>query len=252
LALTPVLEEARQKFFAVVKDHGLQSEEVEVTIGTLSAEQAIGSPSRQDFALLEGREVMIEAQFKGSFGQAFTEHPQGFKGSLSQVQDLSLATASNRAIFISTLNAVSAHLDMVTGVRHCRDGEPERCGSQVALCLQQSFGNIEVGLIGFQPAIMENLIERFGVHNVQCSDLNPRNIGSHKFGVEIKDGRIKNLDVIRWCNLLLVTSSAIINNTFDALRNETLSQGKPVIMYGVSGAGVSALLGLDRVCPLAH
>ena len=66
-----MLSKAREKLIDMVKDHNLTGERVNVTIGTLSADQAIGSPVRPDFALLGGKEVMIEAEFKGSFGQAF-------------------------------------------------------------------------------------------------------------------------------------------------------------------------------------
>jgi len=92
----------------------------------------------------------------------------------------------------------------------------------------------------------------FGVHNVQCSDLSPKNIGSLKFGSEIWDGKKDNAKLIEWCDLLLVTSSAIVNNTFDEIRKGTLSQAKHLIMFGVTGAGVSALLDLERVCFQAH
>lgn len=252
MALTPILEEAREKFSAIVATHKLGGETVRVTVGPLSPDQAIGNPRRQDFALLGGREVMIEAQFKGSFGQAFTNQPQRFEGTLENVLNLSLNTIHNRAIFVSTLNAATAHLGIATGTRHCRDDEPDRCGSQIARNLLHRFSRIKVGLVGFQPALLENLIQSFGVHNIRCSDLNPKNIGSHKFGVEIWDGRTENIKLARWCDLLLVTSSAIANNTFDNIREEAASQGKHLIMFGVTGAGASALLGLERICPLGH
>lgn len=246
------LEEAKAKFSAIIAKHQLGGEAIRVTIVPLSAKQAIGSPCRENFALLEGKEAMIEAQFRGSFGQAFTDQPQGFEGTLGNVQGLSLTTTSNRAIFVSTLNAVMAHLGLATGVRHCRDDEPDRCGSQIAYNLLERFGRVKVGLAGFQRAILENLIQSFSVDNVRCSDLNPKSIGSHKFRVEIWDGRTENIKLIKWSDLLLVTSSAIINSTFDDIREETVSQRKHLIMFGVTGAGISALLGFERICPFGH
>jgi len=252
LALTPTLEELRERLSAIIAEHKLGGERIRVTIGPLSAEEAIGTPSRQDFALLEGKEVMIEANFMGSSGQAFTDQPQGFEGTIDDVQGLSLTTTSNRAIFVSTLNAMTAHLGMSTGVRHCRDNEPDKCGLQIAHDLMERFGKIKVGLVGFQPAILENLARSFGIRNVQCSDLNPKNIGSHKFGVEIWQGTTATMKLIKWSDLLLVTSSAIVNNTFDGIRQETASQGKRLITFGVTGAGACALLGLERICPFGH
>ena len=76
------LEIAKDKFQIIVADNNLGDEEVLITVGTLSQKQAIGTPNRKDYALLEGKEVMIEARFKESFGQAFTDQPSGFGGHL--------------------------------------------------------------------------------------------------------------------------------------------------------------------------
>jgi len=252
LALKPVLEEAREKIQKIITDQRLDDEPVQITVGTLTTKQAIGNPSRQDFALLEGKEVMIEAQFKGSYGQAFTDQPHDFTGLLKDVMSLKLETKDNRAIFVATLNAVAAQLGIATGARHCRDEEPEKCGAEIARYILTNYGRVKVGMVGYQPAILENLVDTFGADNVKCTDLNPKNIGSLKFGAEIWDGRNETEKLIKWCDLLLATSSTIVNNTFDGIRDEAVSQGKRLINFGVTGAGVSALLGLERVCFQAH
>ncbi|MCK4862744.1 MAG: hypothetical protein KAS25_00540 [Dehalococcoidales bacterium] len=252
MALKPVLEEAKEKFQAIITEHRLGDEVVQVTIGTLSVKQAIGIPSRQDFPLLEGREVMIEAEFHGSFGQAFTDRPHDFTGSTNDVISLSLDTNENRAIFIATLNAVMAHMDMVNGTRHCHDEEPEECAKQIARHLLDESGRAKVGMVGLQPAILENLALTFGSENVRCTDLNPKNAGSTKYGAEIWDGRTETGRLIEWCDIPLVTSSTLINNTFDDIRKEVISQGKHLIIFGVTGAGISALLGFERLCFQPH
>jgi uncharacterized protein (DUF4213/DUF364 family) len=252
LAIKPVLKEVKEKFQEIVASHHLGDAAVRVTIGTLSVKQAIGSPRRQDFPLLQGKEVMIEAQVLGSYGQAFTDTPNVFNGSLNDVLGLSLNTNDHRAIFIATLNAVTAHLNMVTGTRHCRDEEPEKCASQIAQYILGDAGKVKVGLIGLQPAILENLVLTFGTDNVRCTDLNPNNIGATKYGAEIWDGRTETERLIKWCDLLLATSSTIVNNTFDEIREKAISQGKRLIIFGVTGAGVSALVGLEILCFKAH
>jgi uncharacterized protein (DUF4213/DUF364 family) len=252
LALKPVLEEVKEKLQAIAASHHLGDAAVRVKIGTLSVKQAIGNPSRQDFPLLQGKEVMIEAQVLGSYGQAFTDRPNDFNGSLNDVLGLSLNTSDNRAIFIATLNAVAAHLNMVNRTRHCHDEEPEECASQIAQHILADSGKLKVGLIGFQPAILENLVLTFGTDNVRCTDLNSKNIGSRKYGAEIWDGRTDTERLIKWCDLLLATSSTIINNTFDDIREKAISQDKRLVIFGVTGAGVSALVGLEILCFQAH
>jgi uncharacterized protein (DUF4213/DUF364 family) len=252
LAIKPVLKEAKEKLQAIAASNHLGNAAVKVTIGTLSVKQAIGSPNRQDFPLLQGKEVMIEAQVLGSFGQAFTDQPHDFDGSLNDVLGLSLNTNDNRAIFIATLNAVAAHLNLATGTRHCHDEEPEECALKIAQHIMADSDKVKVGLIGLQPAILENLVLTFGTDNVRCTDLNPKNIGSTKYGAEIWDGRTDTERLIKWCDVLLATGSTIVNNTFDEIQEKANSQGKRLVIFGVTVAGVSALVGLERVCFQAH
>jgi hypothetical protein len=248
-----VLLRAREAFSALVSRHGLGDDPVQVTVEPLSAQQALGRVQRQDFPLLEGREVMIEAEFRGSFGQAFTDQPRSFRGSMADVQALDLGSSDNRAVFVSTLNAVTCYLGMIERTRHCRNDEPERCGSEIARRLLSEFGKVRVGLVGYQPAILENLTLAFGVENVRCSDLSPKNIGSRKFGLEIRDGKTETSKLIDWCQLLLVTGSVIVNGSFDDIHERAVtSQGKPLILFGISGAGVAELLGLRRICLHGH
>ena len=223
-----------------------------MTIGTLTVKQAIGSPRRQDFPLLQGKEVMIEAEFRGSYGQAFTDKPGDFSGSLNDVLELSLDKSYNRAIFIATLNAVAAYLGLVGETRHCRNEEPEECAAEIAQHILADSGKVKVGLIGLQPAILENLVLTFRSDNVRCTDLNPDNIGTTKYGAQIWDGRTQTEKLIKWSNILLVTSSTIVNGTYDEIREKIVAQGKRMIIFGVTGAGVAALTGLERLCFKAH
>ena len=252
MAVKTTIEKVKGKFHTIIAEHQLGNAPVEVTIGTLTARQAIGSPVRQDFPLLEGREVMIEAQFKSSFGQAFTDKPHEFKGSLNDVLSLKLDTNDARAIFDATLNAVMAHLGLVTGVRHCHDEEPEKCAAEMAQYILTQYGKAKIGMVGYQPAILENLVKAFEAENVRCTDLNPKNVGTKKFGAEVWDGRTDTERLIGWCDILLATSSTIVNNTFDGIKAEADTQGKRLIIFGVTGAGVSALLGLERLCFQPH
>jgi len=153
---------------------------------------------------------------------------------------------------IATLNAVMAHQGMVTGTRHCRDEEPEECAAEIAKNLLGRFGRITVGLVGYQPAILEHLVQGFGADNVRCTDLNLKNVALQKFGMEIWDGREATHDLIQGSDLVLVTSSTMVNNTFDGIQQEVLSQGKHLITFGVTGAGISALTEVERLCFRAH
>ena len=168
-----IIEAAKEKFRQIIAEHRLGNEPVEVTVGTLTARQAIGDPARQDFPLLEGREVMIEAQFKGSFGQAFTDRPHEFRGSLNDILILKLDTNDARAIFDATLNAVLAHLGMVTGVRHCHDEEPEKCAAEIAQYILDNWSGMIGRFVKVMPIDYRKALERMQAEEQRNTETTP-------------------------------------------------------------------------------
>jgi hypothetical protein len=250
--MSSVIQDVKSQFSGLATKHQLGKKLVQVTVKPLSPREAIGNPTRKDFPILLGREVIVEAQFDNSFGQAFTDQPQNFSGTIDELLKLNLDSSSHRAIFIASLNAIASQLGIARGVRHCRDEEPEKCGSKLAGDLKQRFGDTKIGLIGLQPAILQNLSQSFGAQNVRCTDLNPKNVDSNKFGVEIWNGATETSRLIGWCRLLLATSSSITNGTLDAIYQEATSSGKHLILFGITGAAVCALTGIERICLFGH
>jgi len=244
-----ILEEARARFRAVVEEHRLLELPVSVSAKPLTPEEAIGAPGRRDLPIAVGRERVVEADVLGARGHAFTDSPGDFAGSLEEVLNLELATHQNRAVFIATLNAVLRHLGMVRATVHCRDEDPESCAEEIAATLRERHGEAQVGLIGLNPAIAERLVGAFGPTRVRISDLDTGNIGSRRFGVEIWDGNDRTEALIAASDLVLVTGTAIVNGSFDGIWQQIRTQKKDYLLFGVTAAGVSELLGLQRICP---
>lgn len=246
------IEEVKAKFRRIVAEHNFGDETVEVTIGTLTPRQAIGNPSRRDYPLLKGREVMIEARFRDSVGQAFTDRPSEYRSPLNGILNMALNSNERRAVFTATLNAVTAYLGLAKGIRHCHDEEPEECAREMAQHLLDSYGKVRIGMIGYQPAILENLVDTFGPDNVRCTDFNLKNIGEERHRIIIWDGRTATEKLIGWSDIVLATSSTIVNDTYDGIKTLADSGGKRLIIFGVTGAGVAALFGLERLCFQPH
>jgi uncharacterized protein (DUF4213/DUF364 family) len=244
-----ILEETRARFREIVEKHRLLRLQVSVLARPLTPEEAIGTPGRPDFPIAVGRERVIEADVLGAKGQAFTDSPGEFAGSLEDVLNLELNTNQCRAIFVATLNAVLRHLEMVRATVHCKDDGPESCAEEIASVLFQRHGNAQVGLIGLNPAIAERLVNRFGPTQVRISDLDAENIGRWRFGVEIWDGDDRTEDLIAASDVVLATGTTIVNGTFDRIWEQIRTQKKDCLLFGVTAAGVSELLGLERVCP---
>ena len=64
----------------IIDDNNLQSDEIKINSKGLTPTEAIGITKRQDFPIINGREVMVLANYKDSYGQAFSDTPALFNG----------------------------------------------------------------------------------------------------------------------------------------------------------------------------
>ncbi len=246
-----ILTQYCQRIRELVGIHGLHDAAVTVLAKTLTPEEAIGTPGRRDFPILEGKERVIEAAVMGARGQAFTDSPSEFEGCLRSVLDLPLTTNRQRAIFLATTNAMLAHLGLAHGTVHCKDNAPEQCAAEIAAAARNTAAR-RVGLVGFNPAIAEALVREFGPDNVMMTDLNPRNIGITKFGVTIMDGRTQTGELIQASDLVVVTGTTLVNDTFDYIRQQAQVSAKRLIIFGITAAGVCRVMNMEHWCPRAE
>lgn len=246
---TPILEQVRERFEHVVVQGSLLDAEIRVLVKALTTEEAIGAPGRRDFPIILGKERVIEADFAGTRAHAFTDSPKEFIGKLRDVLNLPLDSNSHRAIFVGVLNAALRYLRTIEKTLHCKDEEPEECAIEIAAFLKCQYHNAVVGLVGLNPAIAQSVVVAFGAANVRITDLNTDNVGKSKYGVEIWDGRTRTEDLVKASDVVLLTGTTLVNGTFDALMREIRRHGKEYLVYGVTSAGVSALMGLNRICP---
>ncbi|CEP66373.1 Protein of unknown function DUF364 [Moorella glycerini] len=239
------LEGIREKLYRLVKDRHLSGEEEikVVSARPLTPEEAIGRPERRDFPLLKGKESMIQASFKDACGQAYTDMPGNYQGTLKEVMALPLRNNYERAIFIATLNAVMRHLKLVDKTVHCRDQEPGRCAVRLVEYVRERFGSPRIAFIGLQPAMVACLAGHFPI---RVTDLDPDNVGQRKGGVMIEDARHTE-EIIDWSDLVLATGTTAVNDTLLALIGK-----KPVIFYGVTISGIARLAGYEQYCSFGH
>ena len=247
-----ILEAARIEFAEIAKREGLLDCTVAVSVAPLTVEEAIGRPTRRDFPLIEGKEQLVEATVNGAKGHAFTDSPRDFTGTLGDVLALPLSSNQDRAVFIAVLNAALRSLGMLETSLHCRDDDPEKCGKELAHYVRDRWGEVPVGLIGFNPAIAEALTASFGAENVRISDLDPKNIGQVKVGVSICDGRTQIKELIFHSHTVLVTGTTLVNGTFDDIWGWIREYNREYVIYGVTGAGVCTLMNWHRFCPYAR
>ncbi len=238
------MEQVRQQVLALAGEQGLLDEEVVVVSARpLAPHEAIGHPSRQDFPLLKGKEVLVEATFRGNQGQAYTSSPGDYCGSVRQALDRALTTDWDRTLVTATANALLRYFGRADHTVHCRDREPDLCAGELVHFLQAEYGNPRVAVIGLQPALVAALA---GSLPVRVTDMDPENIGHEKAGVLI-EGAEKNSEIIAWADVVMATGSVIVNDSYDQITSE-----KPTLYFGTTVAGAAAILGLKHYCPFSH
>ncbi len=242
-----ILEQFRVKMRVIISEQGLNNAAITILVKPLTPEEAIGTPKRRDYPILEGKERIIEATVLDARGQAFTDAPSDFTGRLRDVLEMPLMTNRARAIFIAAMNASLSYLNLVEGALHCKNEAPEKCAEEIAASARRMKVRT-VGLIGFNPALADALVRELGPEGIRITDLNPANIGTSKFGVPLWDGRTQTALLIRSSQLVLVTGTALINGTFYEIRRLTETEGKKLIVYGITAAGVCRLMNLERWC----
>ena len=230
-------------------ENGLLESEVNITAKILTPEEAIGETERKDFPLLQGKEFLIQADFKNALGQAFTDAPRNFKGKVKEILELKLTNNSDRALFIATLNAVMRYMGAADKTIHCKNNEPELCAKEIARIIVDNYGtDVNVGIIGFQPAIIDNFSKSLPDQNIKVTDLDKDNINNTKYGVLIWDGRKMAEELFKTCDVILATGSTVVNDSLSQLISLSDKYQRPLYLYGTTIAGTSKILNLERLC----
>jgi uncharacterized protein (DUF4213/DUF364 family) len=249
---TSILENSKIQLAEIITQNGLLNAHVSVLVKTLTPEEAIGVPGRRDFPIILGKERVVEADVIGARAHAFTDSPGEFMGNLKEVLNLPLTSNRERSIYVATVNAILKYFDLLNNTLHCKDEDPERCGKEIASQILKTWGKVKVGFIGLNPAIAENLIETFGAEDVKITDLNKQNVNFFKYGVKVWDGNEMTEELVKQSDVILITGTTLVNGTFDHIMHCVQKYRKDYLIYGVTGAGICRLLGLNRICPYSR
>ena len=237
--MNDLYDEIRERTRQLLKGQDLFGERVRIRARALSTEEAIGNPESDDFPLQKGKERLMQAEFRNTLGQAFTDRYGDFEGTLEEVLEISLENNYRRAIFVATLNAVLRYMKQIDGTVHCRDQGPAQCAKELRNYIKTHYGWIRMLLIGFQPRMVESLAPCYPLRVI---DMDPDTIGTRKFQIAI-EGPEATEEAILWADLLLVTGTTLVNGTIGSFL-----ESKPVIFYGTTIAGTAYLMGWNRFC----
>jgi uncharacterized protein (DUF4213/DUF364 family) len=245
-----ILEKARHALKRIIAEQGLDLTE-RITVRALTPDEAIGTAD-ETFVIKKGKERVIEAIFRDSAGQAFTDAPGNWEGTLGELLELDLTENGWRAVFTAGLNAVTSQIGLASGTIHCKDDEPTRCGAEMPELLRLRFKVRRYGMIGLQPAILKEMVDAYGTSGMRVMDLNPDNIGQKREDLIVMDGEKDLPKLVEWCQVGLATGSSLVNGTINEILERFQAAGKPVIFFGNTISGVAALLDLERICPFGR
>ncbi len=92
-------EKLKEALGKEIQKHGLSGQNISVRCRVLSVKEAIGKPEHDDYPLIKGREVMVEAVFKGAKGQAFTDEFQNADFPVDNLLQMALNSNRERSVF---------------------------------------------------------------------------------------------------------------------------------------------------------
>ena len=239
-----ILETTRNKMKDLVAKYNIPDEKVVITTKVLTTEEAIGSPEHDDYPLVKGKERLMQSQFQGSKGVAFSDMFGNFSANLSEVLNMELKNNFKKAIFVATVNAVLRKLNSIEKTEHCKNNDMIICASRVCEFIKERFGSPKIFLCGLQPRFAEKLSSEF---EIKITDMDKVNIGKEFNEVKVM-GIEKTDECLNWCSLIFATGSTFVNDTAENL----IKSRKNIVFYGVTGAGPTYLLNLKRYCPCSR
>ena len=228
----------------LIEKRNLAGRNLQVRCRVLDSVEAIGSPNDQDYPILRGREHMVEAVFEGCRGQAFADEFENLDGPIERLLEMNVDTTARRAIFIAGLNAVFRWCQLCEKTVHCRDEEPRDCAGHIHDVIPKGE---KILLAGLQPRFLEVLAAD---NPVRAVDLDPRNVGEQRYGVEIEPAEA-TADAIAWCDRILATGSTIVNGVHRHVSRHGQAGGVLRCHYFGCGRGSGARDVLSCAVPVA-
>ena len=239
-----ILNSAKENIVKRLREENLLNDKILLEAKVLSAVEAIGNPEEYDFPLLKGKEKIVEADFNGHLGHAFTDMYGGFYGSLEEVFAMDSPNNYRRALQVATINALCEYWGLVDDTVHCKDNQPKICAGKCVEFVEKNYPAVErIAFIGYQPALIDAFSKKY---MLKVLDLDKDNIGEKKFGQTVLDGRTCLKGAVEWAQLVLSTGTTVVNGTIDEIIKA--AGKKRTIFYGVTISGVAEILGLDRIC----
>ncbi len=188
-------------------------------------------------------EYRVIADFQGTKGEAYTECPCGFEGTLKEALDIRPTDNGISAATIASINAAMSHFGHFKGIFPDDPAVHQKYAKKLCIYVSRNFGRSNIVLVGYDGYIVKTFVES-GI-DFWTIDRNPENISRNLFQhIVVNSGKWNRESAFAWGKVFLITGSTLCNGTITQYLGRGIEQGRQILFYGITAAGPMKLLGL--------
>lgn len=242
MTITELYDQIISAFYKADGAEALRKETVTV-IASEEPERTL-RPENEPVSEAARPEYCVTATLLGAKGEAYTEEPEGFCGTLEEALQIAPTEKGISAVTVAALNAAVSYLNLAPGT--FPEGKEARYRYADALCryVKEQFGTDHIILVGYDGYLVKRFMEEgFGFWTM---DRDPDNITQDRFHhVVVNNAKRMRESSFIWGKYFIVTGSALCNGSV----LHYLNTDKEVLFYGITCAGTATLLKLKWFSP---
>ena len=235
MTVNEMYDQIRSAFEKLKGSEELMNEKVIIRADELPERQLMP----EDYVPFKGKraEYRLKAEFLGSAGEAYTEAPENFDGTLREALALKPTDRGMDARFLAALNAAMSHMGYCCGAWEDSLKAHEAYAEELYRYVTENYGKSRIVLVGYDGYIVKKFSES-GM-DFWTLDRDPDNISQKRFDqLVVNSARLNRESCFKWAKLMLVTSSALCNGTI----SQFIDKGPEILLYGITGAGASKFI----------
>lgn len=242
MTVNELYQQIISRFYALPEVSELLEMEVNVTFSSEPVKTL--RPEGDPPSTVSRPEYCVTADIDGVKGEAYTETPAAFNGTLKQALDIRPDNEGISAITISALNAAMNRLSLCPGVLPKKDEDHASYADAICRYVKEHYGKSRIVLVGYDGYLVKRFVDA-GLE-FWTLDRDPDNISQDRFDHVVVNSAKRNRESsFAWGDIFIVTGSTLCNGTIV----QYLNSGKELYFYGITCAGAATLIGLKWFNP---
>ena len=189
-------------------------------------------------------EYCVTATLRGVRGEAYTETPEDFRGTLEEALHIPPSEKGISAVTIAALNAAMSCLGLAPGVFPEEEEAHFRYAEKLYRYVIENHGPDNIVLVGYDGYLVKRFVDEGLI--IWIMDRDPDHIAQDRFHhVVVNNAKRNRESSFVWGKYFIVTGSTLCNGTI----LHYLNSGKELLFYGITCAGAAKLLNLPWFSP---